>query len=93
MKVFLKKTKIKKDIIKIPDEWFPISLCYTSGTTGKPKGVVTHHGSAYLNSIFNQMVWNMKKKSSVFVDTSNVSLQWVVFSMDYCSSCWGKHLH
>ncbi len=57
----LKKSKNKKDFIKIQDEWFPISLCYTSGTTGKPKGVVTHHRGAYLNSIFNQMVWNMKK--------------------------------
>jgi fatty-acyl-CoA synthase len=46
---------------KIDDEWFPISLCYTSGTTGEPKGVVTHHRGAYLNSISNQLSWNMKK--------------------------------
>ena len=45
----------------IEDEWFPISLGYTSGTTGEPKGVVTHHRGAYLNSISNYLTWNMKK--------------------------------
>ena len=33
------------------DEWEAIALCYTSGTTGNPKGVVTHHRGAYLNAI------------------------------------------
>ena len=33
------------------DEWQAISLCYTSGTTGNPKGVVTHHRGAYLNAL------------------------------------------
>lgn len=33
------------------DEWEAISLCYTSGTTGNPKGVVTHHRGAYLNAM------------------------------------------
>ena len=45
----------------IEDEWFPISLSYTSGTTGNPKGVVTHHRGAYLNAISNHLIWNMKK--------------------------------
>jgi fatty-acyl-CoA synthase len=35
------------------DEWDAISLSYTSGTTGNPKGVVTHHRGAYLNGISN----------------------------------------
>ena len=48
--------------IEIKDEWFPISLSYTSGTTGVPKGVVTHHRGAYLNAIGNQLSWSMKKK-------------------------------
>ncbi len=40
------------------DEWEAIALCYTSGTTGDPKGVVTHHRGAYLNALSNLMVWN-----------------------------------
>ena len=35
------------------DEWNAIALGYTSGTTGNPKGVVTHHRGAYLNAISN----------------------------------------
>ena len=35
------------------DEWDAISLNYTSGTTGKPKGVVYHHRGAYLNAVGN----------------------------------------
>jgi len=41
------------------DEWQAITLNYTSGTTGNPKGVVYHHRGAYLNAICNAMVWNM----------------------------------
>ena len=41
------------------DEWQAISLNYTSGTTGNPKGVVYHHRGAYLNSLGNQMTWAM----------------------------------
>ena len=41
------------------DEWQAIALGYTSGTTGDPKGVVTHHRGAYLNAVSNQMAWNM----------------------------------
>ena len=47
--------------LSIEDEWFPISLSYTSGTTGNPKGVVTHHRGAYLNALSNHLVWHMKK--------------------------------
>ncbi len=39
------------------DEWDAISLNYTSGTTGDPKGVVYHHRGAFLNAMGNQMVW------------------------------------
>src|SRR3978361_1277908 len=35
------------------DEWDAIALSYTSGTTGNPKGVVTHHRGAYLNPVSN----------------------------------------
>ena len=45
---------------KLPDdEWQAISLNYTSGTTGKPKGVVYHHRGAYLNAVSNVMEWAM----------------------------------
>ncbi|MFT5220873.1 MAG: fatty-acyl-CoA synthase [Planctomycetota bacterium] len=41
------------------DEWRPIALGYTSGTTGDPKGVVTHHRGAHLNAMSNALAWNM----------------------------------
>lgn len=41
------------------DEWQAISLNYTSGTTGDPKGVVYHHRGAYLNAVSNIIGWNM----------------------------------
>jgi fatty-acyl-CoA synthase len=41
------------------DEWQAISLGYTSGTTGDPKGVVTHHRGAHLNAVSNILSWNM----------------------------------
>ena len=45
---------------KGPDnEWDAISLNYTSGTTGNPKGVVYHHRGAYLNALSNALGWNM----------------------------------
>lgn len=39
------------------DEWDAVALNYTSGTTGDPKGVVTHHRGAYLNAIGNVVTW------------------------------------
>jgi fatty-acyl-CoA synthase len=42
-----------------PDEWNAIALSYTSGTTGNPKGVVTHHRGAYLNAVGNIVTWAM----------------------------------
>jgi fatty-acyl-CoA synthase len=41
------------------DEWQAISLNYTSGTTGNPKGVVYHHRGAYLNAVSNVLAWSM----------------------------------
>ena len=41
------------------DEWRAITLNYTSGTTGDPKGVVYHHRGAYLNALGNVLVWEM----------------------------------
>jgi len=42
-----------------PDEWDAIALSYTSGTTGNPKGVVTHHRGAYLNAVSNILAGNL----------------------------------
>ncbi|MDQ7261657.1 acyl-CoA synthetase [Paracoccus sp. PS-1] len=41
------------------DEWDAISLNYTSGTTGDPKGVVYHHRGAALNAMANIVSWGM----------------------------------
>ena len=41
------------------NEWEAISLNYTSGTTGDPKGVVYHHRGAYLNAVCNVLGFNM----------------------------------
>jgi fatty-acyl-CoA synthase len=41
------------------DEWDAIAVSYTSGTTGNPKGVVTHHRGAYLNAVSNALTWSM----------------------------------
>ena len=41
------------------NEWDAISLNYTSGTTGNPKGVVYHHRGAYLNAMSNIVGWDM----------------------------------
>jgi fatty-acyl-CoA synthase len=41
------------------EEWDAIALSYTSGTTGDPKGVVTHHRGAYLAAVGNVLAWDM----------------------------------
>ncbi|HLY53398.1 MAG TPA: acyl-CoA synthetase [Steroidobacteraceae bacterium] len=43
------------------DEWDAIAVSYTSGTTGNPKGVVTHHRGAYLNAVGNAIDWSMPR--------------------------------
>jgi fatty-acyl-CoA synthase len=47
---------------KPKDEWEAISLSYTSGTTGSPKGVVYHHRGSYLMSTGSATAWNMSNK-------------------------------
>lgn len=45
---------------KMPkDEWESLALNYTSGTTGRPKGVVYHHRGAYLMTIGTPISWRM----------------------------------
>ena len=47
---------------KPKDEWQAISLGYTSGTTGNPKGVVYHHRGSYLMATGSATAWNMPNK-------------------------------
>ncbi|MFQ6625510.1 hypothetical protein Gotur_005893 [Gossypium turneri] len=45
--------------IDVQDEWDPISLNYTSGTTSEPKGVVYSHRGAYLSTLALVLGWEM----------------------------------
>ncbi len=45
------------------DEWQTISLLYTSGTTGNPKGVAYHHRGAYLNAFGNMITFGLVRDS------------------------------
>ncbi len=45
------------------DEWEPIALNYTSGTTGNPKGVVFHHRGAFLNAVGNAITLGLDRNS------------------------------
>jgi fatty-acyl-CoA synthase len=56
---FLKDGDPGFEPLAVLDEWDAISLNYTSGTTGDPKGVVYHHRGAFLNAMGNQVVWAM----------------------------------
>jgi fatty-acyl-CoA synthase len=47
----------------LTDEWQAISLNYTSGTTGDPKGVVYHHRGAYLNAIGDILTCGLNRQS------------------------------
>eukprot|EP00434_Breviolum_minutum_P029919 symbB.v1.2.026454.t1/scaffold2646.1/size74176/4 len=43
------------------DEWDSLSLCYTSGTTADPKGVLLHHRGAYLKSVHLIVKWPLHR--------------------------------
>ncbi|XP_051146438.1 trans-cinnamate:CoA ligase, peroxisomal-like [Andrographis paniculata] len=49
--------------IEIDDEWDPIALNYTSGTTAAPKGVVYSHRGAYLSTMSLIVGWEMKTEA------------------------------
>ncbi len=47
----------------LEDEWQAISLNYTSGTTGNPKGVIYHHRGAYLNALGQLLAFAVNSNS------------------------------
>ena len=56
---FLEQGDINYQWKRPNDEWQAITLNYTSGTTGRPKGVVYHHRGSYLMSMGSVIAWNM----------------------------------
>ncbi len=56
---FIAKGTPDFDWIMPKDEWESLSLNYTSGTTGRPKGVVYHHRGAYLMTMGTVISWRM----------------------------------
>ena len=58
---FLESADLNFSIQWPEDEWDPICLNYTSGTTGNPKGVVYSHRGAYTNGISNALEWGMQR--------------------------------
>jgi len=59
---FLNTGDLNYEWKKPKDEWQAISLGYTSGTTGNPKGVVYHHRGSYLMATGSATAWNMPNK-------------------------------
>ena len=52
------------DLAAIADEWQPLCINYTSGTTGRPKGVVYTHRGAYLNALGNVLALGLTAQST-----------------------------
>ena len=64
------------------DEWQAISLNYTSGTTGNPKGVVYHHRGAYLIALGNALHLADAAAPGLPLDAADVPLQRLVLPLD-----------
>jgi fatty-acyl-CoA synthase len=60
---FIRQGDKSFDWLMPENEWDAISINYTSGTTGNPKGVVSHHRGAYLLAQGNALTTSMAKHS------------------------------
>ncbi len=72
------------------DEWDAITLNYTSGTTGDPKGVVYHHRGAHLLAVNNVLTCGMGPRPVSTLDPADVPLQRWCFP--WTISAW-PHAH
>jgi fatty-acyl-CoA synthase len=78
------------------DEWDAIALGYTSGTTGNPKGVVTHHRGAYLSSVGNVLAWQGMSPLPVYLWTlpmfhcNGWTFPWVIAAVSGTNVCLRK---
>ena len=60
----LSEMDLSSDDIELPSHEFdPVCLNYTSGTTGKPKGVIYHHRGAYLSALGNALTFGLNANS------------------------------
>ena len=67
---FLRSGDAGFELLPVQDEWDAISLNYTSGTTGNPKGVVCTYRGAYLNSVNNIFEFNMERFGKLLSGTA-----------------------
>jgi fatty-acyl-CoA synthase len=73
------------------DEWESLSLNYTSGTTGQPKGVVCHHRGAYLMTMYRcQLEITVISQTINYCPT--VPLQWMESYVDDANAWWNSLL-
>jgi fatty-acyl-CoA synthase len=61
---FVAQGEVDYEWLMPSDEWDAISINYTSGTTGDPKGVVSHHRGAYLLAQGNAITTSMRKHAT-----------------------------
>ena len=66
------------------DEWQAIALNYTSGTSGKPKGVIYHHRGSYLMSMGSSVAWGMPQFCTHLQTVPMFHCKWLGLSVDDC---------